>query len=344
MANADYEDAIERWNALIKHIARVWPYTHILASNLIHRQNIDHNNRIDTFFNANVESVINENRKQGTKVTYVDMASLFNRYDLVDSMHLKPEAYREMGNHWATYVDSVMADANGDKYAPQIIRAEGSMDREHVSIIFSKPLHSKSAEIENFSIDGDLSISDCTLDDDNRKIILKTTKQEHGKVYRVRVLGGVSDRTNQRLRYSVASDEVVRFEAGWRFLVLSDWHSAEKHVFPERSGRKEEIAQDLRVIKYLKRKYGGDFIAIAGDTNAGAWDRIKFKQMISKDVGHYLNATEAVLEGGRRCYGGMLTLFRQGGYSKILLAHGDHEAGVYEEDDRMLYLYTFYNI
>ncbi len=331
MTNADYEDAIQRWDTLMKHIATIWPHTHILASNLIHRDNDEHNARIDDSFNPYVESIVNEHRNQGTKVTFVDMASLFTKYHLVDSMHLKPQAYREMGNRWAEYVHSVMADANGDRYAPDIIRAEGSMDREHVDILFSKPLHRESARIENFSIDGDLIISDCTLDDDNRKITLKTTKQAHGKVYKIRVLGGVSDRTNQKLPYSDVTDKKIRFEAGWRFLVLSDWHSAEKHVFPERTGRKEEIAQDLKVIKYLKRRYGGDFIAIAGDTNAGAWDRIKFKQMLSIDVGYELNATEAVLEGGRRCYGGMLTLFRQGGYSKVLLAHGDHEAGMYEE-------------
>ena len=173
-----------------------------------------------------------------------------------------------------------------------------------------------------------MNILGTSLTDDNRQIVLSTSEQSHNVEYTVRIIRGVFDRT--ALKRGVALNQSTKFRAGWRFLVISDWHSAEKYVFPERTGRPEEIARDVEIVKYLKTNFAGDFILMAGDTNAGAWDRTVFKRALATDMGKEdLTREEAVLEAGRRCYGGMMSSFRHGGYSKVLLAHGDHEAGMF---------------
>jgi len=78
----------------------------------------------------------------------------------------------------------------------------------------------------------------------------------------------------------------------------------------------------------LTNNYGGEFVLIPGDTNSGKWDKYSFQQKFLQDIGkENMTDEDIVLEAGRRCYGGMLRTFRVAGYAKVLLAHGDHEAG-----------------
>jgi hypothetical protein len=87
------------------------------------------------------------------------------------------------------------------------------------------------------------------------------------------------------------------------------------------------MEHDILVIDYLSKNYGGEFVAIAGDTNSGPWTRNDFQQRFQNFLGKRMTESEIVLEAGKRCYQGMLHSFRLGGYAKVLLAHGDHEAG-----------------
>ena len=325
--NADHEDAIERWDDLLSHMAKIWPYAQILASDLLPRFNANENNRVNTFNNL-AEGVVNKQKQRGTKISFVKMNDFFTVDDLEDEwMHLTVEAYRTLGHKWANEVMKVMVDVEGDDQPPYLISAEGS-DKEHLTLTFSKPLHDSSKWKSNFEIDQELNILETSLTDDNRQIFLTTSEQSHNVEYTVSVVRGVFDRT--ALKRGVAQNQSAKFRAGWRFLVISDWHSAEKYVFPERKGRPEDIARDVEIVKYLKTTFGGDFILMAGDTNAGTWDRTDFKNALATDMGkENLTKEEAVLEAGRRCYGRMMSSFRHGGYSQVLLAHGDHEAGMF---------------
>jgi hypothetical protein len=116
-------------------------------------------------------------------------------------------------------------------------------------------------------------------------------------------------------------------EAGetWRFLTLADWHWAEKYIFEGEPSASvaEAIAEDVAAVKMLKQNYGGDLILLPGDSNSGHWDRPEFIRR--KFPG--LTAEESILKAGHLCYSGMLNSFKTGGYSKLIMAVGDHEVG-----------------
>jgi len=118
---------------------------------------------------------------------------------------------------------------------------------------------------------------------------------------------------------------LVGAEAPWRFLVLADWHSAEKYV---QSGKHpdwfaEAIAEDLATVKMLKANHGGELILLPGDSNSGHWVSKAFINKFEKG----LTPEQAILKAGRLCYSGMIDTFRRGGYSRLLMAVGDHEMG-----------------
>ena len=67
-----------------------------------------------------------------------------------------------------------------------------------------------------------------------------------------------------------------------------------------------------------------------GDTNAGFWDTDSFAIEMNTFLGTNVSREEIVIEAGDRCYGGLLSSFHMGGYSKVLAAIGDHELGKYK--------------
>jgi len=116
----------------------------------------------------------------------------------------------------------------------------------------------------------------------------------------------------------------VRFTPGWRFISLADLHVAEKYVFD-----RNELQQDndVKIVNFLKKNYGGDFVMITGDTNAGYWDKGSLRESLSEYIGEELTHEDAVLQAGNRCYSGLYSSFREGGYWNMLMAFGDHEGG-----------------
>ncbi|VGO16440.1 hypothetical protein PDESU_05031 [Pontiella desulfatans] len=117
----------------------------------------------------------------------------------------------------------------------------------------------------------------------------------------------------------------VQAEEPWRFLLLADWHSAEKYTQLEKETDwlEEAIAEDVAVVRMLKENYGGELILMPGDSNGGHWDTPNF----IKNNFPGAMPEESVLEAGRLCYSGMIVSFRKGGYSKLIMAVGDHEVG-----------------
>ncbi len=118
---------------------------------------------------------------------------------------------------------------------------------------------------------------------------------------------------------------IAQAEEPWRFLLLSDWHSAEKYTQTEKNPEwlADAIAEDVATVKMLKKNYGGELILMPGDSNGGHWDAQGFIK------NNFPGATpeEAILKAGHLCYSGMIQSFREGGYSKLLMAVGDHELG-----------------
>ena len=67
----------------------------------------------------------------------------------------------------------------------------------------------------------------------------------------------------------------------WRFIVLADWHGAEKYVQSDKEPDwlQPAIDADVATVKVLKTGYGGDLVLLPGDSNSGHWK----KAVILKD-------------------------------------------------------------
>lgn len=118
---------------------------------------------------------------------------------------------------------------------------------------------------------------------------------------------------------------LAQAEEPWRFLLLADWHTAEKYTQTEKkpSWMAEAVAEDVGAVQMLKSNYGGELILLPGDSNTGHWDTPEFIK------GNFPGATpdESILKAGQLCYDGMIDSFKKGGYSKLIMAVGDHEMG-----------------
>ena len=346
MRKGAYLSAINRLDALLLNIATLQPYAHIIVSNLLplkkHEWNNIVNDRIELYFNAYVPATVRKHRQAGRKVDFVDSAKHLGSTYLEDWKHLNEEGYSNMGNLWAKAIKRNIGP-NGDSYPPQPTHAEGSTNGKQIILSFSKPLSDDSTNITNFLVKEGLQIINATLDDEKRKITLNIANSAQQNEIegagrdkalgfkKVTILGGITDRTEKKL--SVQSDTQIEYTESWRFIVLSDWHSAEKYVFNSANSAniyaKSDIEQDLRVIQYLHSSYRGEFVMIPGDTNNGQWTKKDFQKkfLMEFSKGKTMTSQEIVLAAGSRCYGGMLRSFRLGGYAKVLLSHGDHEAG-----------------
>ena len=332
MIEGDYADAINRWDNLLLKIASIQPSAQIIVSNiLLFKSNDTVNKRIENF-NVHASARVQKHRIAGRKVEFTNAAAKFNSSELQDWKHLNSDGYKRMGNIWAQAIKRKFSP-NGDSYPPQVIHAKGSTDGKLIILTFSKPLSDDSSNIANFAVKDGVQIINATLDDEQRTITLHIVYQDDvngGAGWnttfgpdQVTIIGGVTDRTDTKL--PVRAGTQIGYTNSWRFIVLSDWHSAEKYVFNKNEAL---VNQDIKTVEYLHHNYGGEFVMIPGDTNSGQWTKERFQRDFQKAIGNEnMTAKEIVLAAGSRCYGGMLRSFRLGGYAKVLLSQGDHEAG-----------------
>jgi len=309
--NFELEDMMDRWERLVEKISSIQPYSHIFAANLPLRKNEEQNQLIEKYFNSKVENSISNMVDKGKLISFVDMGLVIDPSSMLDT-NVQPNAdgYLRMGFEFA---DSIAADIDPrmSQLERGIIRVESTPDQSHVILVFSKPIPEKKVAISNFRIDG-LNILEITLDTERRVVTLSTSIQQAATSYAVEVLSGVSGQS------------IKTFTTGWRFLALADWHLGEKYIFR----RNEDLIQnDEKILEHLKETYGGELILIPGDTNAGFWDKESFVDKLSEYLDRDLSPADAVLEAGNLCYSGLLSTFRSAGYSKVLVAIGDHELG-----------------
>lgn len=103
----------------------------------------------------------------------------------------------------------------------------------------------------------------------------------------------------------------------WRFILLADWHSAEKFVHSDKNTEsfKAAVNEDIKTIRWMKETHQREFLLLPGDSNGGHWDTPKFIQS------RFPGATpeESILQDGRLCYSGMIDTFRKGGYDKLIM-------------------------
>lgn len=327
MQSDDYLQAIGKWESLLVKVLEFQPYAYVFVSNLLPLKNDALTNaRIKTHFNSKLPSIVNKYKAMGHKVEFVNLAVEITPQHYSDKKHLNKKGYKMIAKAWSRKLRNFFTP-EGDSYPPEIIKAEQSTDASTITLTFSKPISDESAEITNFELGSGLDIVNTTLACSNRQIILTLPQDDRWMTRKessntVSIVGSIRDRTEEG--HLLENGQEVAYDTFWRFIVLSDWHSAEKYVFSE---QKSDIRQDKIVISYISETYGGDFVMIPGDTNNGGWTKKSFMEKFTEFTGMDLDFKDIVLRAGHNCYTGMLKSFRLSGYSRVLLAHGDHEAG-----------------
>lgn len=316
LEDGDFEKAAERYDRLIHKIASVRPSLHIFAANLPPRKDFNQNNQIQDFFNPEIPTIISAHQSAGRRVTFVDVNAVVSISDLATNLQPSIEGYAAIGKAFASAIANVITP-NLAGLSRGILRVEGSLDRRQVTVTFTKPLQRKRGIPSNFVINKNLAILGATFEDQERRVLsLSTSEQTPGETYKLKVLKGIQ------------GDKEMFFTSGWRMLVFADWHLGEKYVFSE---NQDQITSDVEIIQYLKENYQGEILMIPGDTNAGFWDTDEFYSKMIVFLGKNISREQAVLEAGNRCYSGLLSSFRFGGYPNVLAAIGDHELGTLKQ-------------
>ena len=319
------QKAVERWDDLLLQISFQHPFAHILTSNLPTRE-YGGNVFIKDIFNPQIRIIADSHREANRKVSFVDMRSILQESEMETDIQPNEAGYMRIAETWYDCIQNITGGPGGDLLPTSIIRVTGSSDRHHIDITFSKPVNKIIADWRNFDVSDSIEILGSQLQEDERTVTLKTSELDPGHQYSISLTKHTKERRmiSGGLIENVLNITSSKFTVGWRFINLSDWHSAEKYIFRP---NEETIEQDITILKHLKGNYGGDFIMIPGDTNSGSWDRTKFHEKLEAKLGKDMSPQEVVLEGGKLCYSGMLSTFRSGGYSNVLVAFGDHEGG-----------------
>ena len=249
-------NAIERWDDLIEKITKLRPFTYIIAANLPPMKKTLHNTNIDSFFNPFVPGKVEAHVLAGRRVSFVDINSVLDIELFESNTFPNRQGFNAIGDKFSSAIQDVMR-VNGDKKLPGIIHSSGYLNRNKVKITFSKQISQTIASVENFEADKALTILGATRAKDKRSVVLRTSEQKPGASYTVTILEGVTNKPDaETLKVSTT------LTVGFRIIVLADWHLGEKYVFRD---KEEEIDDDVKIIKYLKRHFRGEIIMIPGE-------------------------------------------------------------------------------
>ena len=310
-----FDAAADRYSRLIEKLSASRPLSPIFVANLPPRKNSDQNNRIQQLFNPKIPLIVQEHQSAGRLVTFVDINNIMSDSDLATNIQPTVEGYAKIGDAFTAAITNQVSPTLGG-LGRGILRVEGSLDRRQITVTFTKPFPMKKGTVDSFYVNKNLAILGAEFVDQERRVIqLTTSEQTPGMTYKLDVLRGIP---RHRTR---------EFTTGWRMIAIADWHLGEKYVFAQ---NQDQISNDIEIVKYLKENYQGEVLMIPGDTNAGFWDTSEFLSEMRSHVGIDISQEQAVLEAGDRCYSGLLSSFRFGGYSNVLVAIGDHELGEWE--------------
>lgn len=294
------DNAIDDLDQLITRIMTFRPNVMLFVSNLPMRKNDFQNSRVENLFNPEVPVIVKKHADQGENVYFVDIHSVINTNLLATNIYPDENGYIKIGEKWAFAIAEMIQPNGNGLPARSILRAVSGTNRKEVTLTFTRSFPNGKADVSNFKINKGVDVFGVSVDD--RNVILTTSKLESGEDYKVTVYQGTP------------GGNEIKFAVGWRMIVLSDWHLGEKYVFDTKP---DEVENDIKIIKLLKESYGGDFIMIPGDTNAGFWSTDSFHEKMNNDLGYNISKERAVLMGGQRCYNGLLSSFRKGGYWKV---------------------------
>ena len=140
--------------------------------------------------------------------------------------------------------------------AVEVVKVESALDRMGVTLTFNKALRNISKRLRNFQINPALDVLSSALSADRRQIMLQTSIQTPGQSYEITFpnptfIRDMTDNINT-LNETMGA---AKFEVGWRFINLSDWHSAEKYIWDNVFSEREKV-NDVKLFALLKERYG----------------------------------------------------------------------------------------
>ncbi|MFO1497494.1 MAG: DUF642 domain-containing protein [Verrucomicrobiota bacterium] len=192
----DVNNARNRLENLIAHIASVRPFARIVVANLLLRTDLPSaDQQIQSLYNPFVAGIVDHQVSLGRLVSYIDMRSCCGPTDLADGLHPNVGGYNKMADVWFSAIQTVMTVNGTATNAPAIARVAGQVDRNHVVVTFSKPVEDAAATVGNYGLSGGLNVLGAELDPSKRMVTLTTSQQAPGTSYTVTV-NGVRDRIN----------------------------------------------------------------------------------------------------------------------------------------------------
>jgi autotransporter-associated beta strand protein len=194
-ASNDVANATNRWISLIGKIASNRPHCHIVAANLMDRNNSNWAiSNIHQFFNPSVPGIVSNLQAQGLQIHFTDLYSAVPISDMPDQLHPGAAGYAKMATNWFQAITNIMSPF-GTTNAPALVRAVGRPGLSNVTVTFSKPVADSATNLFHYTLDGGLAVLGATLDPVSmRDVTLVTSPQAPLSNYTVTV-GGVTDRT-----------------------------------------------------------------------------------------------------------------------------------------------------
>jgi len=187
-----------RYDLLIKELARIRPFSQIIATNLLLR-NDPENTAIQTYFNPKIENIVDTNAEEGIRVSYLDIRSYVQQDQLNDGVYPNQDGYNNMARGFASAIKEI-SEPDGDNYYPEIM-SHTTNSMNEIILTFSKPISDESANTDNFSINQDIIVSTASLDQEKRAITL--TVSDYSNITESITVtfnqNGINDRTRSKL-------------------------------------------------------------------------------------------------------------------------------------------------
>ena len=193
-AGGGLADTQDRLRGLIADLAITRPYAKIIVASLLRRTDNAGSEALQIQFNQTIPSIVAEQVALGRQVSFVDMHEVLQAGDLFDGVHPYPAGYAKMGACWSSAVTSVITPL-GVSGPPMITRVDSRVSLNQITVTFNKPVDDSAATVENFSLNGGVTVLQAELDSVSKRVVTLTTSPQTPGVLYVLAVEGVVDRT-----------------------------------------------------------------------------------------------------------------------------------------------------
>eukprot|EP00559_Dactyliosolen_fragilissimus_P009194 CAMPEP_0184872994 /NCGR_PEP_ID=MMETSP0580-20130426/41596_1 /TAXON_ID=1118495 /ORGANISM="Dactyliosolen fragilissimus" /LENGTH=1456 /DNA_ID=CAMNT_0027375853 /DNA_START=225 /DNA_END=4595 /DNA_ORIENTATION=- len=174
------EEAKDAYGRLIQRIADIRPYAHIIATNLLVR-NEPYNTDIEDYFNPFIQDIVKEKANNGVNVSFSNIRKYVKQNMLLtpavgqedQGYYLNQAGYNAMATGWIDAITAV-STPYGNNERPEVLTIQVT-DENTVTITYTKPVANSAANFENYEISSNVSIENIVLDKEKRVITISTS-------------------------------------------------------------------------------------------------------------------------------------------------------------------------